>query len=229
MSIPLPRYIIRLTDVALTAMRDHPEQLLLPIHRRAIYDGLDEVSASTAHRVKVWVGILTVRRVLPYWRPIGYAEEDEYSRIPKRMLEIAEGVLNGTIEKRNLEKKIQLWIEMSSTTGELPESPYYNNWCIFDAGLSVARLVVEPDFWQRVKIDYNTTDNDLHHQDGDAARWASITYAGGVWSPVVKDNRQDDESYGIWVRNTPDVLARRREFWEWWLLKVMSEAWQQGQ
>jgi immunity protein Imm5 of predicted polymorphic toxin system len=223
----LPAKITRQIDDAIRAMHQHPDHLLLPIYRREIYNALDEVSvsASAAHLVKVWLGILTVRRVLSYWQPIDHSEEDEYNYIPQHMLEMTEGMLNGIVPKTTLKEKVEHWFEMSATTGELSESPYYNNWCVFDAGLATARLAIEPRFWQTAKIDRDTTDDDLHHQDGDTARWACTAYAGGEWTPSQRNNPHR-ESYGSWNRNTPEASGKRKEFWEWWLLQVVSDSWQ---
>ncbi len=74
-------------------------------------------------------------------------------------------------------------------------------------------------------IDNSTSNSDLGWR-GDAAKWAAIAYAGGTWLEFEEQNPSDFVPQGTWDYSSPDVKAKRREFWEWWCREVISVAWQ---
>jgi predicted TIM-barrel fold metal-dependent hydrolase len=135
------------------------------------------------------------------------------------------------------------WQEVTALTGQLNESPYYHEWCVFDTALTSLWSVLLPDFWQDVATHPTTTPDsadDARFASPDPAHCASLAWAGGRWTPAdPRQWRYDDqrqmwltenpswyfEAYGTWDRTTPDTIVRRRAFWEWWLTHPFQVAW----
>lgn len=244
----LPIEIEQAVNIAFDAMQAHSQHLLIPIYRYAIYDSINKTKDLDAHSVKVSLNLLTVQYVLSYWKmPLFmYSKEDDeydlWQRMPHHMVEISRGVINGTIEKNKAIAKAAHWQEVTDLTGQLHDSPYYNEWCVFDAGLRCLWQTLDVEIELNREIDINTKDEDLYG-DSDVAKWACFAYVGGTWIPNnpiqwnydeqqrrwITDNKDwYFEDNGIWDRNTKTAINRRRKFWDWWLTQAISKACQQS-
>jgi len=235
-------------------MQAHPKHLLLPFYRRAIYRGIDRVANQKAREIKVLLSILAVEHVSSHWNiPLFMVTDDEddyeyWLHIPNHLAEMAKGIINGTIESNEIREEVEQLTEVDDLTGQIDDSPYYHEWCVFKAALSCVWEVLNPDSRKPLETDdsinVTTTDENLkRYHCPDTALWACLAYTDGTWTPTdpekwtydKQQNRwmtQDEgwyfEDYGVWNRNTEQAIARRKAFWEWWLLQAINKAWHQG-
>ncbi len=254
MNSSLPVEIAQLIDTALEAMRAHPRHLLLPFYQHAIYRAIDKAAGQKAHRIKTTLGILAAQHVIPYWKiPLFMIKEDRedygyWLNIPRHLVEMARGVLNGTAEKDIVLKEIGHLSEVNNLTGQMHDSPYYYEWCAFKAALNCVWQALDLGLWKKLEADDSiaetTTDEELRYPV-DAAALACLAYTGGSWTPTTNpdkwtyDKEQNRwitdndnwyfEDYGDWDSNTDRAMTRRQEFWEWWLSQAVDEAWSQAQ
>jgi hypothetical protein len=234
-------------------MQAHPQRLLLPFYRRAIYKGIDKATGQKAHKIKVTLSILTAQYVIPYWRiPLFMIEEGEedyayWLVIPYHLVEMAKGVSNGTAESNRVLKEANHLTEVNAFTGQMDDSPYYHEWCAFEAALDCVWEALNRGHWKTLETDDSVTDTTTDEElecHADTAMLACLAYTGGSWTPVNPDKWTYDkaadrwitnnenwyfEDYGVWDRNTDRAMARRREFWEWWLSQAIVECWNQAQ
>jgi hypothetical protein len=253
MSSSLPADVTQPIDVALQSMHAHPIHLLLPIYRRAVYEGIDQAIGQKSHKIKVTLSLLAAQRVSSYWNiPLFMVEKDEadydyWLQIPRRLIEIAKNILNANTNSDVILEEVSHLSEVDSVTGQTDDSPYYHEWCAFEAALSCVWEALNSDHSSLVQADnsitHETTDEELR-RPVDTAMLACLAYTGGSWTPAnpdkwiydkeqkrwITDNRDwyfDD--YGTWDRNTDMAISRRQEFWEWWLSQGVYEAWVQAQ
>jgi hypothetical protein len=190
-------------------MVEHPQHLLQPFHRRAIYRKLDATKGQDNYPIRVILDLLTVRRILPP----GQRKTVDDDRLFD-MLKIAEDALNGRISKEaDFEEASSAQVELERldrlrrTAGSAEWSEYmlytYNTALdtLFDASGS-------PQF-DNVRVTKRTLDSDLDPWSTDVALWAAFAYAGPPWKPT----------------SNPE---KRKEFWEWWLLEAIPQAWDQA-
>ncbi|MCP4371800.1 MAG: hypothetical protein GY797_27335 [Deltaproteobacteria bacterium] len=255
MNSSLPIEISHPIEVALKSMQSHPQHQLLPYYRRAIYKGIEKAVGPKAHKIKAWLSILATQHVSSYWRiPLFMVREDEddydyWLHIPNHLIKIAKGIINGTIDSDGISKEVGHLSEVNDFTGQMDDSPYYHEWCVFKAALSCVWKVLNSDSRKPLETDdginMTTTDENLiRYHCPDTALWACLAYTDGTWTPTdpekwtydKQQNRwmtEDEgwyfEDYGVWNQNTEQAIARRQEFWEWWLSQAVNEAWYQAQ
>lgn len=234
---------------ALEAMKTHSDHWLLPIQRRALYAVLDpDLSLPRAAHVRSWLELFTAEYVLPLWMPILQDPvrvwiEDEH--VPALMVDLTRSVLNGGTEKiavQNLaplwqeisvfdtdesgevlvERLAVHWTEVSDLTGELTNSRYYRAWCVYDAALTALNYALGVDYFAYARLNYTTTE--ITDRYSDAANWAVISYSDGVWEPDYTQDEEYGRVVGNWNLDRDEVRAKRRQFWEWWLLEAISDA-----
>jgi hypothetical protein len=126
----IPLQLQQLTSTYLDLVQSRPQHSLEKSERRAIFQSFGalgnlEQRASAAlsetDRAYAWLGVITARKVLPIWQAAriklaasaaenrGIIEEEfdkQYSYIPQKMLELAEGYLRGTLSYQ--EAKVDL-------------------------------------------------------------------------------------------------------------------------
>jgi hypothetical protein len=183
------------------------------------------------------MSIVVAQHVLPLWDTM--SDEHGYVTMPRLMLSTAEQLLSHmrtgltseqlgelartiTVEvvsgtenepsetyTHTVIELASLAAEMDSLTGESEDSLYYPAWCAFLSAMNALREALGWKWW-----------------NGDAAKWASIAYAGGTWLEFEEQDPAWFVPHGKWDYLSPDVRARRREFWEWWHEKVIPTAWE---
>lgn len=253
MNDSLPVEIAQPVDAALETMHAHPKHMLLPFYRRLIYKGIDQAIGQKAHKMKATLSIFAAQHVSPYWRiPLFMIEEDEqdydyWLHIPYHLIEIAKGVINETANSDVVLNEVNHLSEVNHFTGQMDDSPYYHEWCAFKAALRCVWEALNLGHPSIIETDDGitqiTTDEELELH-ADTAMLACLAYTGGSWTPTnpakwsydkeqkrwITDNKNwYFEDYGVWDRNTDMAIARRQEFWEWWLSQAVDEAWRQAQ
>ena len=248
----LPNEITQLINAAWEDMHSHPTHMLSPFHRRVIYKSIDKVLTQTAHKTKVTLCLLTAQHVIHFWNipPFMVEEHEEdydyWLRIPQHLIEVTKNILNANVDRDSILEEVSHLSEVNNLTGQTHDSPYYHEWCVFKSALSCVWEALNLDSGSLVQNDIDithaTTDEELGWRT-DTAMFASLAYAGGSWIPLDPDkwfynteqnrwltNNRDwyFEDYGVWDRNTDAAIARRQEFWEWWLFEAVAEAWKQA-
>ena len=222
----------------------HSEHALLPWFRRKIYGAIDTYAGSHSHRVKTWCGILTTQKVLSLLNTSLGADEHIvagwWNPYPKKMVKTSEALIQNKARRKHAVELYNQYYEMSVMTGELMDSPYYREWCIFEAGLRTLGVAIDPEEWQEMDTEVDTTDFELKYYS-DTAKWACIAYVGATWHPTDPnkwffDEKRDlwipkddeaffDDNRGTWDYSDSKVKMKRKQFWEWWLKGAISEAW----
>lgn len=213
-------------QIALADVETHPEHWFLPIKRRALYNVLDPDKSIPLHfLIRPWLDLYTSQYILPLWEPILHDPKNywkDYYHVPAQMVSFLEGILYGTIDKESVSDLVYHWAEVQGLTGEMPESQFYNPWCVFKAGLKGLLYVFGHDeFSETSSFSEETTQIDNTY--GDAANFATIAYAGGEWQPDVP-LYEEIRVFGSWNRDLDIVRDRRLQFWKWWLLEAIPKA-----
>jgi hypothetical protein len=211
---------------AYASLIKHPQHALLPMYRQHIYEALgavhppEEPLDPRAHRTRLTLDLLSVRRVLPIWE----AERPDFPW-PQRLLDMAEGVLNGSVSTEDARdeadaasaflEEVEDSEEVMSNAIEVSEAEAAD--AIRFKGVSLSALyvceaAVETLFVASGLFRFDLgesspeeTDADVDPWSSDTAKWASTAYAGGVWDPS----------------SDP---AKRKEFWERWLREAVPTA-----
>lgn len=208
--MPLPTQLQQTIGWAYTAMLEHPRHELLPFYRRGIYNSIGPRSHTQTRRVRTMLDLLTARRVLPLWQ-----KERPNDPWAERLLATSEGVLLGkvTVEEARAEGD-EAWNQWEAMDTD-PEQPNYEDFSIHTFGAISAAIEALFAASRRCRFDgglitNQDTDANIDPWSSDTAKWASTAYAGAVW---------ESDSDPI----------KRKEFWEWWLLEAIPEAWQAAQ
>jgi hypothetical protein len=213
---------------AYAALINDPQHALLPMYRHRIYEALgavhypEEPLDPRAQLTRVVLDLLSVRRVLPIWE----AERPDFPW-PQRLLELAEGVLDGLVSREVARAEADAAfalldeVDYEASAHDITEveasrdvirfrrvslPAYY----VCDAAvetLFVASGLFRFELGEPVP---DETDADVDPYTSDTAHWASTAYAGGVWDP------------------SSDPI-KRNEFWEWWLSEAVPKVRQASQ
>jgi hypothetical protein len=134
---------------------------------------------------------------------------------PGYLLEMAMTVLHRTSDAElvRVEHKLALYRDMLDNGGieslglnrEAADAWLAANEALFEA-LGSYRISREPEPYEEIDEE---ADADIDPWSSDTARWAVNSYAGGG---------SDEDSN----------LAKRKEFWEWWLREAIPAAWKAG-
>ncbi len=220
---------------AQASMRSDTRHNLAPYRRRGIYlkMGITADRSRGLNVIRGRLGVLSAERVLPVWQSISpiwtlseeeikswnLSEEDlEHFRrqpdpnlLPERLLELTHDLLTGKISADAGLQKIHdenIWdtigimgLEFYQIRHDLPLVAY--DACQAAHQALWEALNSEP-FSDLSDLEH-FTDDDLPDGHCDAAHHAVIAYSGGT-------------------RKEPVDLAKRREFWEWWLIEAIPRA-----
>jgi len=209
-----PVNLAKIIDDALVAVRNHPEHRLGAKQRRTVYESFGPRNDPTANRARGWLAVLTAQHVLPIGERVSPNEN-----IPRRLVEMAEGVLEGVIDPQVARRReivegvdIQDW-------GYPEEAP----WNAFLAGKTGDRALAETlgqDLLALSLVWVDTgapgesgipmeewPDEKLAEDYGDTASAAAVAFACDPHSST--------------IRCDPD---RFLEFWEWWLTEAVPMA-----
>ena len=229
LSKTMPNAIDKQIQIALADVESHPDHWFLPIKRRILYEMLDPNKSILIHlQIRPWLDLYTFQYVLRLWEPIIHDPKNywkDYYHVPAQMVSLLEGILYGTVDKESVSDLVYHWAEVQGLTGEMPESEFYNAWCVFKAGLKGLLYVLGHDaFSETSSFSEKTTQIDNTY--GDTANFAAIAYAGGEWQPGLPLH-EEERVLGSWNRDLDIVRGRRLQFWKWWLLEAIPKAYTQ--
>jgi hypothetical protein len=203
MGMLLPKELQKAIEQAHAAMIDNPEHMLAPICRQVIYRVIETQNAAEASPVRGWLALVTSRHVLPIWRE---AWPDD--SMPHLMLTMADKVLHGMMPVETARVEAEQSFEQLERLGDKPEISGHVD--AFFAGTAAVEALFETigmhRYFDSIEMDENTTDDWLDPWSSDTAKWAAFAYA----------ERSHDSASDI---------AKRREFWDWWLFKAIPAAW----
>jgi hypothetical protein len=203
-----------------------PEHALFLEQRVGLYNLLDpDESIPTRNRVRPWLEMLTVRQVLPQWQVITQDKLwQNYYHVPEMMAALAEELLSGKVDPQSVRVQAAHWLEVADLSGELPNSRYYHAWCVFDAAIATLYTALGYSFLDQTALMGSDPDPEQLARNTDAAAWAAIAYAGGVWTPDFSQEMEYGRVVGNWNRDLSEVRAKRYEFWTWWLQDAVPSA-----
>ncbi len=240
----LPVKVQQLCNQYLEKMRQDKKHHLLPFDRFTIYQAFgpsnhlaDPLEGSTGLTKKEskynsinfskadlafgWLAVITARKIMPIWLEAKIYErpdEEYYSCNPVEMLEEVEGVLLGKIpqEKAYWDLCLRFYDGSSGLEYSVTEKAYAAHSAAF-AALEVVLCGVE-ELYYHVSI---KSDDHISYSLHDFATMAARAYAA-----------IDENEPGAWVKVRGEKhpltidLKKRLDFWEWWLLEAIPQAWE---
>jgi hypothetical protein len=245
----VPDDIDRAVQQALEAVRSHSDHWLLPAQRLRLYTLLDgDKTAHTGAHVRAWLDLFSVEHVLPLWQPVPGGLEDETDvlmlmpNLTGQVLrgadpdvlkaDLSAGRPNAELYILSVSELASKWGEVSDFSGDTPDMPHFNTWCVFEGALTALDYALGYDHFA-YGLEYLTDSTTMITTAyGDAANYAVIAYAGGVWGaepPTGFVWTYPWTPEGYWNYDLDEVRARRQVFWEWWLLEAMPRARAQAQ
>ena len=197
----VPPTLRQAVERAQAALEQHPEHLLLPIYRQAIYRAFAVHDDPSQRRARALLAVLTARHVLPIWQ---HEQPDDH--LPERLLATADGVMAGQVAPAQAETIFQeAWEWLPQLRVEQwgkSEAHHAGTAAVF-----ALQEVLGEESFDNASIGEEETDGDyLDPTCSDTAMWAAAACAGPSW----------DRTYDV---------AKGREFWTWWLHEAIPLAW----
>jgi hypothetical protein len=239
----------------LKAVHQHPDHWLLAGQRRTLYTLMEgSRTIPIQGHIRAWLELFSVQHVLPLWQPAPSRPESETEML-LLMTKLTERVLRDRIEELpraelaidwpnaasmmtrepdviSVDEIVSLNEEINALTSETSDSQYFHTWCVYSAALAALEYAFGIDnFVQEYRYVPDSTTM-ITSAYGDAANYAAITYAGGIWQAEIPEDFVWDYPWvpeGYWNRDLDEVRARRQEFWEWWLLDALPRAREEAQ
>ncbi len=181
------------------SMLSHPEHRVPPFDRQSIYQVLDSLSRCA----RGWLALLTARHVLPIWEQVRLGDP-----MPAHLLDMTEAVLRGITETNIANQQVEkAWERLDKLGSDLTASSSSSPLFAAQAAISAVKESIGEFPFAGIQIDEFTGDEELDPWCTDTALWAAAAFAGRIG---------DDTSDS----------AKRREFWEWWLMQALPTAWQ---
>ena len=205
----LPAELEAAIERAHAEMLQHPQHALLPFFRRCIYNALGSLADPGVRRTRILLDLLTARSVLPIWQ-----KERPNDPWPTHLLAVAEGVLRGEVTQEDAGVAGDAaWNQLETLEADdVQAGPEEANHSILGVVETAIEALLEASgrrSFDSIPVAVQDTDADIDPWSYDTVQCAVTTYAGGVWDP------------------TSDPM-KRKEFWEWWLLKAIPEAWEKA-
>lgn len=205
----LPLTLVNKLNQASQLLHSNTEYQIKPVTRLNIYAVFDLFEGKLA---RIWftrLEILTAKRVLPIWQ-----EALPNNQLPEQILDLAEQVLNGSLDfeiARNASALDELYQLLGGDLeDEVPATVEFAGEAAYCAFVNIRH---QP--FQNLLVDEKLTDDKFYSQlGGDAASSAVKAFAG-----VLMD--------GYWVKKSDP--QKRLEFWEWWLTEAIPQAWDLAQ
>ncbi len=187
---------------ALRAMDEHPDHMLLPVYRQAVYQAFVSGNESGGRRARGLLSVLTARHVLTIWQ-----REQPDNMLPEVLLETADGVMAGQIDAERVDAVIEeAWEWLPGLRAE-----GWGNPDAYNAGAAAVFALQETrgeGFLEDVRIGEDDPDDEFFEPGiGDTALFAAAAFAGPSWD------------------STFDPV-KAREFWTWWLGKAIPTVWE---
>lgn len=218
----LPEILQELIGEAVKEVKVHPHHNLSPVTRLNIYHSLDPIKLTPSlYPKRGWLGVLTVRRILPIWQramPLWESENDKSNLIssnllPEHILKLTENLLLGLIDVQFTWKEANnYWDEVGNLIQEILEDfekKVFNTAHVCNASLHALHETLGVEFLGKLKnwAKYNDEQLSNHFFACDTAASAVIAYAGGG-------------------NVSPFDPEKRLDFWEWWLTEAIPQAWE---
>lgn len=230
----MPEQLREHLEEALVAVQADPQADLSLDKRLPIYEIFDSLPDLKGRTARTHVSLSVTQRVLP----LNNLPDDDGRERTTLMHTLAEQLLHHLQQGVTAEQLHELAEDMKTTftywddffgnrsihlsvqqlafgalerhafTGEAPTSLYYPAWCVYLSAMTTLFEALGFGWW-----------------DGDAGKWAVIAYAGGTWTAFEEQDLDDFTPQGTWDYSSPDVITKRREFWEWWCREAVLDAW----
>jgi hypothetical protein len=246
----LPTSLKDAIDDALQNIRNHPTHEFGPRNREVLFKIMDAIPSGQIARK--WLGILTARKVLPIYEGLiqnsiqnlfSLAEkvmsdevygEEMYRQLdenqPQLSLYLAERVMSGEI---NVEQVYRLACDWHYTVGYMSEN--------LPDGAALANIAANKALIEVSSPNFKPFDflSDLHRVgfiDGeiDGFELKENYLNGEQFSDLIWANSGQSDTAAAavssWAFNSGEEFdtAKVLEFWEWWLLEAIPDAWEKA-
>ena len=198
---------------ALAAMHRHPERLLLPWYRYAIYAALADADALGGLAARARLDLAAARKSLFCWAAYGRAIWPRDWLQPAQLLALGEALVGGTLAPAEAAARIDRAHALADVAGEPATSAHYCAWCVFEAALRAADSALTYG-----QARHASNFDKIAISADDAGAYAAIAVGGGEWQLVAG-------AAGRWSWQAEEVRLRRAVFWEWWLREALPAAW----
>ena len=202
----LPVALTERIEEAHQALFRHPERMLLPWYRLAIYTALETDPPALASVVRAWLDVLAVRHVQFCWHPAAHGDWSEAWPTPDRLLAVAEQLLAGAADLANADALLNRAHAIADIVGVDASAPHYPSWCVYEAALRALASACSAT---------HPLGPPLAGLTEDASSFAAIAVAGGATQPEGDD---------WWADEGDAAVLRRAVFWEWWLHEGIAQA-----
>ncbi|MBA3533219.1 MAG: hypothetical protein H0T73_14965 [Ardenticatenales bacterium] len=223
--MPFARPVKEAVIHALAAMERHPQHHLLPIHRLAIYNAIRQAYNETAaNYLRAHLGILTARRVLPFWHAVTpiYPGTETPDGCPGDLY--AEHFLFlalRTLEPKPPQELISLelaneWYSMGNLGDEFFE------WRTPTSEGSAAYLALRAAYfapYEALGKEFLAGVSDLEEHTDDTL-WLLHPYRSDAAGAAVLAIVGSDE----FEKEPATSAAQRLAFWRWWLVEALPQA-----
>jgi hypothetical protein len=210
-----PYTLEQLIREVLEEVRQNSEHKLRLTERDRIYKSFGSLSDTLANNTYAWLGILTVKKILPIWNLYQMPDDmpESWRDLPERLIKLAEGVLRRTI---NLDTLTYEADEAYHIIGgeNYPEQLDF----VALASLTATSLTNNREPFKYARLTKDTTDDEFD-ENGDVASAAVKAYAG-----IFEEGKlvlTDDEYWKASMNS-----QKQLEFWEWWLIEAIPQAWE---
>lgn len=183
------------------AVEEHAEHQLELGWRQMIWAEIGERATpenyfTTAHRQRIELAVVGVRRVLPLWQQ-RYAD----SEIPEVALSAIDEIVKGGGEVDHAETFDQLWQAVIHLAAEEPSVEV----AVGFAAVQALSAAMYDEFFEADDLNPELEDSD-DPESQDSAYWASVAAANGPPASPESSSEQ------------------RLEFWKWWLTDGIESA-----
>jgi len=179
-----------------TVLAADPLHHLPPYLRLAIYQALAAEPGMVAGQARL--AMITALHVLPLWKPRG-----AYVTMPVRLVGLAEGVLEGSVQARVAERAaLAAWHRLDRLGREMSigKGPYF----ACEAAREALKAALGRPPFGDVAITDRYAEDDLDPYCSDTAHWAMLAW---------EEDAEGEEAES----------AKRREFWHWWLTEAIPQ------
>ena len=225
----LPLQLSASINRASEKLRKDSHYSLLPKDRLLLYRHVQEQNAAAYKTFQTWLAIITTKSVLPLWE-ISASNDDLF----QQLLNVSEALAQNTITLEQAYEQQNYFYHLvgSDYYGDLSTDGYhalntaYTCYCTALGGKPFEEISAE-------QIEQGFPDEIVSSSRADAASSAVLAYSGRAYDDSVLENVTFIgekipsllNAYKM-TYNPKFSLSKRLEFWEWWLMEAMPQAWE---
>lgn len=218
---------------AFVIMLEDPFHNLIPKYRVPIYKAIETLDEAVAIKFRTWLAILTARKVASNW-----LEEMPRDKSFQNILDLTEKLALGTLNLNETSKERDNFYYIAGNADENVEDgkALAAIRTAYSALRAASGYIPFSDFSTK-QIEEDLPDELIGGVWADAASSAIIAYSGSAYNTDILYEKDfalinDNSELGAILMNHPNVdfdPEIRKEFWEWWLIEAIPQAWELAQ